>query len=72
MIFVGGRGSWPPHEGWMLRDFVAREEVIPLIGRILEVYRAGAQPGMRLREFIKSVGFEEFKGKVLSSEAEKA
>jgi len=56
----------------MLRDFVAREEVIPLIGRILEVYRAGAQPGMRLREFIKSVGFEEFKGKVLSSEAEKA
>jgi len=71
MLFVGGRGSWPPHEGWMLRDFVAREEVMPLIGRILEVYREGAKPGMRLREFINSIGFEEFKRRVLSSEVEK-
>lgn len=22
MFFVGGRGSWPPHEGWIFRDFV--------------------------------------------------
>jgi len=44
---------------------------MPLIGRILEVYREGAKPGMRLREFINSIGFEEFKRRVLSSEAEK-
>ena len=69
MLFVGGRGSWPPHEGWMLRDFVDRDEILPLIDRILEVYRAGAKPGMRLREFINSIGFEEFKRRVLSSGA---
>jgi coenzyme F420 hydrogenase subunit beta len=51
----------------MLRDFVPREEVLPLIGRILEVYRAGAKPGMRLREFINTIGFEEFRRRVESS-----
>ena len=29
MLFVGGRGSWPPFEGWILRDFVGREEILP-------------------------------------------
>lgn len=72
MFFVGGRGSWPPHEGWMLRDFVTREEVVPLIERILEVYRESAKPGMRLLEFINSIGFEEFKRRILSYEVEKA
>ena len=65
IIFVGGRGSWPPHEGWTLQDFVPREEIIPLIERILQVYREGAKPGMRMREFINSIGFEEFKRRVL-------
>lgn len=71
MLFVGGRGSWPPHEGWMLRDFVAREEILPQIERILEVYREGAKLGMRLREFINPIGFEEFKRRVESYVAEK-
>jgi anaerobic sulfite reductase subunit C len=65
LLFVGGRGSWPPHEGWILRDFIKREEVIPQIERILEVYKEQAKPGMRLREFIESIGFEEFKKQVL-------
>jgi coenzyme F420 hydrogenase subunit beta len=72
MMFAGGRGSWPPHEGWMLRDFVPREEVLPLIDRVLAVYRAGAKPGMRLREFINSIGFGEFKRRIESSGAEKS
>jgi len=69
IIFVGGRGSWPPHEGWVLRDFVAREEVLPLIDRILEIYKEGAKPGMRMREFINGIGFDEFKRRVLSPKA---
>ncbi len=64
MLFVGGRGSWPPHEGWILRDFIKREEVVPQIEQILKVYKAQAKPGMRLREFINSIGFEEFKRQV--------
>jgi len=68
LLFVGGRGSWPPHEGWVLRDFVKREEVIPLIERILEVYTKDAKTGMRLKEFIDSIGFEEFKTRVLAAE----
>lgn len=70
MLFVGGRGSWPPLEGWILRDFVGREEILPLIGRILEVYGAGAKPGMRLREFIKTIGFEEFRRRVASADSD--
>jgi len=65
IVFVGGRGSWPPHEGSTLSDMVPREEIIPLIERILQVYREGAKPGMRMREFINSIGFEEFKKRVL-------
>lgn len=72
MLFVGGRATWPPHEGWTLRDFVKREEIMPLIEKILEVYKEEAKPGMRLREFIDSIGFEEFKKRVLSSEGSDA
>lgn len=66
IMLVGGRGSWPPHEGWVLCDMVPRERIIPLIERILQVYKEGAKPGMRMREFINSIGFEEFKRRVLS------
>ena len=65
IVFVGGRGSWPPHEGWTLCDLVPREEIMPLIERILQVYREGAKPGMRMREFINLIGFEEFKRRVI-------
>jgi len=65
LLFVGGRGSWPPHEGWILRDFIKREDVLPQIERILAVYKERAKPGMRLKEFIESIGFEEFKNLVL-------
>lgn len=61
MFFVGGRGSWPPYEGWILREFVARDDVLPLIERIVGVYREHGVQGKRLREFISSIGFEEFK-----------
>jgi len=65
IVFVGGRGSWPPHEGWTLCDLVPREGIMPLIERILQVYKEGAKPGMRMREFINSIGFEEFKRRVI-------
>lgn len=65
IVFVGGRGSWPPHEGWTLCDMVPENEVLPLIERILQVYKEGAKPGMRMREFINSIGFEEFRKRVL-------
>ncbi|MDD4651283.1 MAG: 4Fe-4S binding protein [Methanothrix sp.] len=65
IVFVGGRGSWPPHEGWVLCDMVPEGAVMPLLEKIVQVYRGGAKPGMRIREFISSIGFEEFKKRVL-------
>ncbi|HNX10335.1 MAG TPA: 4Fe-4S binding protein [Methanothrix sp.] len=65
ILFVGGRGSWPPHEGWVLCDMVPEGAVMPLLEKIVQVYREGAKPGMRMREFISSIGFEEFKKRVL-------
>lgn len=44
---------------------VPRENIMPLIEQIVQVYKEGAKPGMRMREFINSIGFEEFKKRVL-------
>ncbi len=54
----------------MLRDLVPREEVLPLMGWIPEVYRVGAKPGLWLGKFINSIGAEEFKRRGESSGAE--
>jgi dissimilatory sulfite reductase (desulfoviridin) alpha/beta subunit len=61
LLFVGGRGSWPPHEGVILCDFLPRDKVIPMIERIVKVYKERGEPKKRLREFINAIGFDEFK-----------
>ncbi|MFP4545317.1 MAG: 4Fe-4S dicluster domain-containing protein [Methanomassiliicoccales archaeon] len=66
LMFVGGRGSWPPHEGWILREFITRDEIVPQVRRIIDFYKEKAEPKTRMREFIRSVGFDEFKERVLN------
>ena len=66
MMFVGGRGSWPPHEGQILHELISRDEVIDQIDRIVTVYKEKGEPGKRLKEFIGNIGFEEFKRLVKS------
>ncbi len=66
MMFVGGRGSWPPHEGQILHEFISRDEIIDQIDRIVTVYKEKGEPGKRLKEFIGNIGFEEFKQLVKS------
>ncbi len=61
LMFVGGRGSWPPYEGYVLREFIQRDEIVPQIQRILEYYLENGEPKKRLREFINKTGWEEFK-----------
>jgi anaerobic sulfite reductase subunit C len=61
MMFVGGRGSWPPHEGYILRELIPKDEVVDQIDRIVSVYKEKGEPGKRLKEFIEHIGFEEFK-----------
>jgi anaerobic sulfite reductase subunit C len=65
LMFVGGRGSWPPYEGWILRELIRRDEIIPQIKKILEFYIENGDPKKRLREFINQIGWEEFKQAVL-------
>jgi dissimilatory sulfite reductase (desulfoviridin) alpha/beta subunit len=60
-MFVGGRGSWPPFEGWVLHEFIDENDVIPQIRKILDVYIEMGEPKKRLREFILKTGFDEFK-----------
>jgi anaerobic sulfite reductase subunit C len=67
MMFVGGRGSWPPHEGYILHELIPREEVVDQIDRIVSVYKEKGEPGKRLKEFIEHIGFEEFKQMVKSN-----
>ncbi len=43
---------------------VPREEVMPHLKRVVQVHQQGAKPGMRMREFINSIGFEEFQKRV--------
>lgn len=65
LMFVGGRGSWPPYEGYILREFISRDEIIPQIKKILEYYLENGEPKKRLREFINKTGWEEFKEAVV-------
>lgn len=69
LMFVGGRGSWPPYEGWILRKFIKREEIIPQIRKILEFYIENGTPKQRLREFIKQMGFDEFRRNVILNDS---
>jgi len=61
IMFVGGRGSWPPSEGHILHELIPGEEVLDQIERIIAVYKEKGKPGKRLKEFIENIGFEEFK-----------
>jgi coenzyme F420 hydrogenase subunit beta len=63
-----GSRKLAPYDGWILRDFVGREEILPLLGWVLEVFRSRANPGIRLREFIKTIGFEDFRRRVTSAD----
>lgn len=71
IMFVGGRGSWPPHEGQILHELISRGEVVDQIDRIVTIYKEKGKPGKRLKEFIENIGFEEFKRMVKSEQIKK-
>jgi anaerobic sulfite reductase subunit C len=70
IMFVGGRGSWPPNEGQILHELIPREEVLYQIERIIAVYKEKGELGKRLKEFIENIGFEEFERLVKEVEKE--
>jgi anaerobic sulfite reductase subunit C len=66
-ILVGGRGSWPAFTGEILDDMVKTEDVVPLVGKILDYYKKNALPEeKRLRPFVKRIGIEKLKEELLT------
>jgi anaerobic sulfite reductase subunit C len=66
-ILLGGRGSWPAFTGETLADMVKSEDVVPLVGKILDYYKKNALPEeKRLRPFVKRIGIEKLKEEVLT------
>jgi dissimilatory sulfite reductase (desulfoviridin) alpha/beta subunit len=67
IIFLGGRGSWPAFTGEILDDMVKIEDVVPLVGKILDYYNKNALPEeKRLRPFVKRIGIEKLKEDLLT------
>lgn len=68
-IVVGGRGTWPAFKGDILAEIVRMEEVVPLVGKILEYYKANALPHeKRLRPFVKRIGIGTMRQEILGTE----
>jgi anaerobic sulfite reductase subunit C len=66
-ILLGGRGSWPAFTGEILDEMVKTEDVVPLVGRILDYYKNNALPEeKRLRPFVKRIGIERLKEELLT------
>ncbi len=65
-ITVGGGGSWPVTEGPILVTMIGLDQVIPLVGKILNYYKENALPAeKRLRPFVKRIGIEKLKKDLL-------
>ena len=65
-IMIGGHGCWPAFSGETLAKMVKIEDVVPLVGRILEYYKKNALPKeKRLRPLVKRVGIERLKKDLL-------
>ncbi len=65
-ILIGGHGSWPPFSGEILAKMIKVEDVVPLVGRILDFYKNNALPKeKRLRPMVKRIGIEKLREELL-------
>ena len=68
-ILVGGRGTWPAFKGEILAEILEREDVVALVGKILDYYEQNALPHeKRLRPFVKRIGIEKIRKEILGTE----
>jgi dissimilatory sulfite reductase (desulfoviridin) alpha/beta subunit len=65
-ITLGGCGSWPAFSGEILAKMIKVEDVVPLVGKILDYYKKNALPEeKRLRPFVKRIGIEKLREDLL-------
>ncbi len=65
-VTVGGGGSWPVTEGFVLVTMIGLEQVVPLVGKILDYYKKNSMPGeKRLKPFVKRIGIEKLREDLL-------
>lgn len=60
-LVVGGTSARRVRVGDLVCEKLSDEEVIPLIKKTLEYYKANARPGERMARFIDRIGIEEVK-----------
>jgi len=60
-LVVGGSSARRPRVGDLIREGLTAAEVIPLIKRMLEFYRANAKKRERMAKFVDRIGIEEVK-----------
>lgn len=68
-IMVGGHGTWPAFKGEILAEMLEHEDVVLLVGKILDYYKQNAFPNeKRLRPFVKRIGIEKMRKEILGTE----
>jgi NAD(P)H-nitrite reductase large subunit len=64
-LIIGGSSGRRPRIGDLLAEDLSKKEVIDLIRRTLEYYRANSKGKQRMARFIERIGIENFKDAVL-------
>ncbi len=64
-LYVGGKVGRKPLIGHKLLSFYDQERIIDLLDRLLLFYREHGEKGERLGQFIKRIGYSDFKLKIL-------
>ncbi len=68
-VLVGGRGTWPAFKGETLAEMLEPEDVVPLVGKLLDYYKQNAlSQEKRLRPFVKRIGIEKMRKEILGTE----
>ncbi|MFH1063368.1 MAG: hypothetical protein V1747_10885 [Candidatus Omnitrophota bacterium] len=59
-IYVGGCGGKNPRQGIKLQKIFGQEDLLRVVEKVIEFYKANAKPKQRLGELIEQLGNEKF------------
>ena len=65
IVSVGGSGGYNQRLADIIAENLTEAQALALVDKIVEFYKASAQPGEKLGFFIDRIGIEEFKTNVL-------
>jgi NAD(P)H-nitrite reductase large subunit len=63
-VIIGGSSARRPRIGDIIAQDLSKEEVLSLIGKIFDYYKAGAQKNERMARFVDRVGIDSVRDRI--------